>query len=177
MVLRYWLAQATPAKFYERHRARRDTVYARYLGNFNILTYLIRHNDPSAMFLISTNPSKPRVFSVDNDVAFNGQVRTQDNIWNWQTILVDRLPRATVERLRAVPYERLRDALGVLVQFDLQNGQLVSVTPGASIDETRGVRRSGNVVQFGLTASEIADVASRLRRLLNDVDRQKIQVF
>ena len=176
IVLKYWLLQVTPEDFFDRDRARRDTVYARYLGNFNIVTYLIRHNDSNmGNFLISESPDKPRVFSVDNGVAFESEV--SDRGHEWRDLRVERLPGATIERLRRLTPERLREVLAVLVQFEVQNDLLVAVSPGTNLSEGRGVRRSGSVVQFGLTAREIRGVADRLRNLLKDVDEGKLKVF
>jgi hypothetical protein len=176
VVLQYWLAQVTPDDFYDRDRARRDSLYAYHLGIFNILTYLIRHNDENVgNFLVSQAETLPRVFSVDNGVAFESQV--SDRGFAWRNIRVERLPRSTIERLRSVTPERLREALGVLVQFEVQNGMLVAMPPGPNLDEGRGVRRSGTTIQFGLTSREIRGVESRLRSLLEDVDKNKIRVF
>lgn len=175
-VLQYWLQQVTSGGFYDRDRARGDTVYARYLGNFNILTYLIRHSDANVgNYLISQSSAKPRVFSVDNGVAFDSQV--SDRGFEWRNIRVERLPHATIERLRAITLERLRESLGVLVQFEVQAGVLVAVARGDNLDDGRGVRRSGGVVQFGLTEAEIRRVAQRLRELLRQVDEGKRKVF
>jgi hypothetical protein len=175
-VLQYWLLAVTPEKFYDKDRAKTDTTYARYLGNFNILTYLIRHSDSNqGNFLISQSPTKPRVFSVDNGVAFESQV--SDRGFEWRNMRVDRIPAGTVERLRAITPEMLREKLGVLVQFANRNGQLIAEPPGANMDDGRGVRHSDTMVQFGLTSREIRGVEDRLRRLLEDVDKGKLKVF
>jgi len=175
-VLQYWLLAVTPENFYDRDRAKADTTYARYLGNFNILTYLIRHNDANqGNFLISQSPTMPRIFSVDNGVAFESQV--SDRGYEWRNMRVDRLSAKTVERLRAITPERLRERLGVLVQFGIRDGLLVAEPAGANLDEGRGVRRSDTTVQFGLTSREIRGVEDRLRRLLEDVDKGKLKVF
>ncbi len=176
VVLQYWLLQVSPDDFYDRNRARRDTVYARYIGNFNILTHLIRHNDSNqGNFLISRNEAKPRVFTVDNGVAFDSEV--SDRGYVWRNLRVERLPRATVERLRSVTPERLQEALGVLVQFEERDGELVAVPRGANLDGGKGVRRAGNVVQFGLTDREIRGIAERVRRLVEDVDAGKTRLI
>ena len=41
----------------------------------------------------------------------------------------------------------------------------------------RGVRIKDGVVQMGLTREEISGVASQMKRLLNQVDRGKVQVY
>jgi hypothetical protein len=174
-VLQYWLLLVSPENVYDRDREKSDTAYARTLGNFNILTYLIRHNDSNqGNFLISLS-GRPRVFSVDNGVAFDSQV--SDRGYAWRNIRVDRLPKAAVDRLRAITPEMLQAKLGVLVQFENRNGQLVAVPPTENIDKGRGVRHSDTVFQFGLADREIRGVESRLRSLLENVDKGKIGVF
>jgi hypothetical protein len=176
VILQYWLLQVSPENIHDRNRERSDSVYARHLGNFNIFTYLIRHNDSNVgNFLISGNQEKPRVFSVDNGLAFESEI--SDRGYVWRNIRVERLPRATIERLRTITPERLREALGVLAQFEIRAGQLIAVEKTANLDANRGVRRSGTSVQFGLRESEIRGVESRLRNLLKDVDEGKIRVF
>jgi len=176
VILQYWLLQVTPENFHDRNRERSDTVYARYLGNFNILTYLIRHNDSNVgNFLISGNAEKPRVFTVDNGLAFESEISNRG--FAWRNIRVERLPRSTVDRLRSITPERLRETLGVLAQFEIRTGALARVDRGANLDANRGVRRSGNMVQFGLRESEIRGVENRLRDLLKNVDEGKIKVF
>jgi hypothetical protein len=176
LVLQYWLLRVTPENFYDRDRAREDTLYARHLGDFNILTYLIRHNDSNeGNFLISTFDGNPRVFSVDNGLAFNSEV--SDRGYEWRNMRVERLPHATVERLRAITPQQLRDRLAVLVQFEVQGDRLVAVEPGENFDEGRGVRRRDGTVQFGLTDREIRGIESRLRDLLEDIDNGEIEVF
>lgn len=176
VVVQYWLLQVTPDDFFDRDRARDDSVYARYLGNFNIFTYLIRHNDSNVgNFLISQYAGKPRIFSVDNGLAFNSEVSNRG--YEWRNLQVKRLPRGTVERLRTITPEMLRQKLGVLAQFEVRGDMLVQVEPGANIDPGDGVRRKDDIVQLGLTDREIDGIESRLRKLLEDVDKGDIEVF
>jgi len=175
IVLQYWLLQVTDEDVWDRDRARSDTVYARHVGNLNILTYLIRHNDSNkGNFLISTFAANPRVFAVDNGLAFRSEL--SDRGYEWRRFRVDRLPRATVERLRAITDEDL-EALGVLVQFEQEGPLLARVPVGPNLDPRRGVRHQNGIVQLGLTSREISDLASRLRNLLKDVDEGKMAVF
>jgi hypothetical protein len=173
VVLQYWLSMVTPDNFWDPRRADQDTVYARHVGNFNALTYLIRHHDSNVgNFLISEYEPSPRVFSVDNGVAFSAPPSNRGT--EWRNLRVRRLPRHTIERLRAITREDLDRALATLVEFEVQDGQLVAVTPGENISPGRGVRRSGNRIQLGLTRPEINAIESRLRNLLNQVDRGRI---
>jgi len=175
ILLQYWLMQVTPEDVWDKDRLARDSVYARHVGNLNVLTYLIRHNDANVgNILISTLESNPRLFSVDNGLAFGSEVSNRG--YAWRNLRVDRLPAATVERLRRIAPEQLQ-ALGVLVQFERQGPMLVPVAIGDNRNPGRGVRDVDGVVQLGLTEREIRDVQSRLRRLLEDVDEGKIRTF
>ena len=177
VALQYWLSSVTSKNLFDPVRFRTDTVYARHLADMNILTYLIRHSDSNAgNFLISQDSTAPHVYSVDNGIAFSSE--TSDRGFAWRDLRVDRLPRGTVERLRAIPSERLDETLGVLAQFAITaRGELVPAAPGPALNGKQGVRRLGNIVQFGLTQSEIDGVRSRLRDLLKRVDNGTIGLF
>ncbi len=176
MVMQYWLSQVTNENFYDRARFESDSVYARHFADFNILTYLVRHNDSNiGNFLISLNPAKPRVFSVDNGVAFRSEA--SDRGFTWRDLRVDRLPHATVERLRRITREDLERTLGVIAHFEIHNGELIYGEATANLAPNRGVRKTDHAVQFGLTTAEIRDIERRLRQLLERVDEKKLEVF
>jgi hypothetical protein len=176
LVVQYWLQQVTPDNYYDRNRFASDSVYARHFADFNVLTYLIRHMDMNAgNYLISTEPSNLRVFAVDNGVAFRSE--PSDRGYEFRDLRVDRLPRGTVERLRGVTEEDLHRTLGVLLQFEIRNNELVAVPPTANMNDGRGVRRSDTMIQFGLTRAEIRDVYNRLTNMLERVDSGRITVF
>jgi hypothetical protein len=163
--LQYWLTGVRPDNFWNPARARSDTVYARHIGNLNILTYLINHNDSNVgNFLISESEESPRVFAVDNGVAFSSQPSNRGSVW--RELNVTRLPRHTVERLRTLKRADLERVLGVLVEFRIEDGHLVPVEPGANMSAGRGVRRSADRIQFGLTSQEIRQIDQRLHDLL-----------
>jgi hypothetical protein len=175
ILLQYWLMQVTPEGVWDKDRLASDSVYARHVANLNVLTYLIRHNDANVgNILISTHAANPRVFSVDNGLAFGSEASNRG--YAWRNLRVNRLPAATVERLRRITPEQLQ-ALGVLVQFEQQGPMLVPAAIGENRGPGRGVREADGVVQLGLTEREIRDVQSRLRRLLEDVDEGKIRTF
>ena len=165
VALQYWLTGVTPEGFWSAERARNDSVYARYIGNFNILTYVIRHSDANVgNYLISTSAERPRVFAVDNGIAF---ASTESNRGTeWRELNVRRLPRATIERLRQVTRKQLEETLGVLAEFDIRDGELVAVPPGENIRPNQGVRRRDGKVQIGLTGSEIGALEARILELL-----------
>jgi hypothetical protein len=71
----------------------------------------------------------------------------------------------------------LHRALDVLLQFEIRDGQLVAVPPTTNLADSRGVRRTDNLIQFGLTGPEIREIYRRLTGLLRDVDSGKVKVF
>lgn len=176
VVLQYFLYNVTGEDVFDRDRFDADTVYARHWANANLLTHLIEHKDSNVdNLLISTNADNPRVFAVDNGVAFRS--RESNRGTRWRRLLVDRFPRATVERLRALTEEDLQEALGVMAQFELQGEQYVRVEPTENLRPGRGVREQDGVVQLGLDNREIRDVWRRIENFLNDVDRGRVEVF
>jgi hypothetical protein len=176
LVVQYWLQQVTPENFYDPARFEADSVYARHFADFNLLTHLIKHMDMNAgNYLVSANPTNPRVFSVDNGVAFRSE--PSDRGYEFRDLRVDRLPRATVERLRRITEEDLLRTLGVLLQYEVRNDELVPVPLTANLSDGRGIRRSDAVVQFGLTRAEIRDVWGRIEDVLERVDSGRITVF
>ena len=176
VIFQYWVPQVTPDAFWNEKRAESDTVYARHIGNMNLLTHLIRHSDANVgNFLISQVPDNPRVFSVDNGVAFRSVPSNRG--LEWRDLRVKRLPKATVERLRGITRAQLDSALAILVELEERDGRLVAVPPGANLSPGRGVRRSGGRIQLGLTTGEIGDIETRLRNLIRSIDRGQIGVF
>lgn len=176
VVLQYWLWNVTGTDFYDQNRLRADSVYARHLADMNILTYLIRHSDANhGNYLISKDSANPRLFSVDNGVAFRSEESNRGT--EWRDLRVDRLPRATVERLRGIQRHELEAALGVLEQFEIRDGELIPMEKSANFAAGRGIRRKDNQLQLGLTTREIAEVHSRLQRLIRQVDSGRIATF
>lgn len=176
VALSYWLNQVSPDGFWDSRRAADDSVYARHIGNMNILTYLIRHRDANVgNFLISGDSANPRVFSVDNGVTFESQ--PSDRGIEWSRIRVDRMPAGTVERLQLITRKDLDRALGVLAEFELRDGRLIPVEPGENMNPGRGIRQSDDRIQIGLTSREISGVENRIRNLLERVRSGRHQVF
>jgi hypothetical protein len=176
-VVQYWLHDIKviadvldPATF------ETDAVYARHIGQLNILTYLIQHRDSNAgNFLIGRQAPGARVFSIDHGVAFAST--DSDRGMLWKDLRVKKLPADAVARLRKITHEDLDARLGVLIQWQLQQGHYVRVPNGANASQYRGVRRNGDTLQMGLTRSEIADVFRQVRRLLDKVDSGDITTF
>ena len=183
VVLQYWLWNTDVADrddIRDRERLENDEAFARHAGNFNLLTYLIRHNDSNAgNFLISTDPANPRIFSVDNGIAFSALFSEESARGTyWRELRIERFPATSIERLRTLTLEDLRAALGVVAQFEFsRDGDFVAVDATENLDPDKGIRRTPTVLQLGLTASEIRNIHRRLTRLIDQVDDGKYEVF
>lgn len=177
VALQYWLFNIAGDDFWDRDRFATDTAYAHHLANFNILTYLIRHNDQNqGNYLISGNTDNPRIFSVDNGLAFESE--RSDQGARWRRLRVDRLPEKTVERLRDLTEPELYRRLETVAQFRVEpDGTLTPVPPEAAVEPDRGVRRTDDMIQFGLTRWEIQGVWRRVEHLLGEVEDGHIEVF
>jgi hypothetical protein len=150
-----------------------DAVYARHIGQLNVFTFLIEHGDSNVgNFLVSRATEGARVFSIDNGVAFASGESDRGKLW--QKLRVKRLPADTVERLRGVTENALHERLGTLAQWQLQDGRYVPVPPDANLAPNRGVRKKDEVVQLGLTRSEILAIWRQRARLLQEVDAGRI---
>jgi hypothetical protein len=153
-----------------------DETYAWHFANANILTHLIDHKDGNhGNVLVSMDHENRRVFAVDNDVAFSSRVSDQGD--RWRHLQVERLPAATIDRLREVTREDLERKVAVVAEFEIVDGYLHPVEPGENLSPRRGVRVTADRVQFGLTPREIRDVERNIQRLLRDVDRGRIATF
>lgn len=177
VVLQYWLQDVTLVEdAYDPARFARDRVYARHIGQLNILTYLIEHRDSNlGNFLISTAERGSRVFSVDNGVAFEAEESDRGELW--KDLRVRELPADAIERLRRLDKAALHSRLAVLAQWELRDGHYVRVPPGGNLAPHSGVRTRGRVVQMGLTAHEILTLSFRLERLLQEVNHGHIRTF
>jgi hypothetical protein len=174
VVLQYWLWNVTAKDIWDKSRFERDTVYARHFANLDLFTYLILHSDSNGgNVLISSVTSNPRLFAVDNGVAFSRRERS-DRGTKWRRLRVKSLPRKTLERLRAITREDLERRLGVVAQFRLVGDQLVPETPTEPLNPKRGLRRSADIVQLGLTKGEIGQIWDRIRKVIKKVDEGKI---
>jgi hypothetical protein len=173
-VVQYWLSDIKViADVYSPVRFAADPLYARHIGQLNVLTYLIRHRDSNVgNFLVGKAELGARVFSIDHGVAFASIDSDRGELW--QAMRVNRLPADTVERLRQVTPQLLADRLGVLAQWQLESGRYVPVASGRNLAVNRGVRREGDALQMGLTRSELLAVQRLLTKLLEQVDHGKV---
>jgi hypothetical protein len=175
-VVQYWLSDIKViADVLDPARFDADALYARHIGQLNVLTYLIDHRDSNAgNFLIGKAPTGARVFSIDHGVAFASI--DSDRGEAWKQMRVNRLPADTVARLRAITVPVLEQRLGVVAQWKLEGDRFVPVPLGPNVSPGRGVRRQGKDLQMGLTKSEIAAVNRLRERLLQRIDDGEITV-
>jgi hypothetical protein len=154
----------------------RDAMYRRSVANTNLLTYVIRHGDPhNAQFLLERTPQGLRTYVVDNSIGFRS---VKNPIYflreDWAKIRVPRLPKRSVERLRALTKE---DFAGLVTVNELsrQGRQLVRLaTPGPATGDESAMSWSGSRLRIGLTRGEIELVESRIRDLLARPDLASI---
>lgn len=178
-VLTYWLNNVNADQVLDASRFDSDPAYRQSVANLNLLTYLIDHHDTRpSNFLVSTDKAHPRTFSIDNGLAFSGYRNPlfMFTKTNWAKILVPALPREQLERLRKLTRRDL-DTLLTVSQYSVTSSGMVEVPPTSAFSESSGVRREGDVIQFGLTRKEVDGVAVRLKALLERVDRGEIKVF
>ncbi len=177
-----WMKDVTvPDELYDSQRFRDDPVYAGFMSDFNILTYLIGHKDGRpGNFLAARNQERRQVFAVDNGVAFD---IAMGGIWynwfvpNWNAIRIPAVRKESVDRLRALKPEDL-DHLGVLVQFELdENGIYQNVAHTENLDDGEYVRITDRVIQLGLKDDEIEEIWERIEALIADVDDGEIGTF
>ena len=96
-VVQYWLSeiQSIP-DVYSPERFATDPVYARHIGQLNVLTYLIRHRDSNlGNFLLGKAEVGARVFSIDHGVAFASEDSDRGELW--KDLRVNQLPADAVE--------------------------------------------------------------------------------
>jgi hypothetical protein len=176
--LAVWLSNATqPEHAFDPELFSRNSQYAYHFGNLNLLHYIVKHRDArTSNFLMSIDPGNPKVFSIDNGIAF-GATLYNFFTWHFNKIRIDRLPRRSIDRLRQLRRVDL-DRLGVLSELRADpEGVLRSVTPGPNLDCNEGNRVRPGIVQIGLTSTEINAIAVRIQKLLGRIDRGKLSLF
>jgi hypothetical protein len=172
VVLQSWLGDVDVLQRPDSSRLR-DPEYARRLGYLNLLTYLVRHADANPGNVLISTVESPRMFAVDNGVAFRSPDSPRGTLW--KDLHLPTFPAETLSRLRALTRSGLDDALAVVAQFEVrEDGRLEAVPPTARINPNRGVDRVGDIIQFGLTDLELDDVWSRLQELLGMVGRGEL---
>jgi hypothetical protein len=176
VTLQYWLNAVTSDSVFDLKRFERDTSYARHLADLNVVTYLIKHNDANAgNVLLSSNPVNPRLFAVDNGLAFG--IEESDRGTEWRQLRVPRVSLGTAEKLRKITREDLERTLGVLAEYEIRDGVIVPVEKTANTSRGRGVRKNDTRLQLGLTRLEIDGVEQRMKSLLRQVDSGRLKTF
>jgi hypothetical protein len=173
-VAQYWLSDVKViADVYDAARFGSDPVYARHIGQLNVLTHLIQHRDSNVgNFLIGRAERGARVFSIDHGVAFASSDSDRGKLW--RDMRVTQLPEDTIARLRRITPEQLESRLAVLAQWRLQDGRYVPAPLGPNLAARRGVRRVDGQLQMGLTSMEIWAIQRLLDGLLQRVDKGEI---
>ena len=176
-VIQHWLPDVVgPADAWDAARFEADPKYARQIANVNILTYLIRHKDSNkGNILLSADLAAARAWVIDSGVAFASA--RSDRGTQWKDMRVPRVPADTITRLRALDLDQLSGALAVVAQFEVRDHKVVAVPPTAPFHKHDGVRRSRNVVQLGLTATELGDVEQRRKELLAKIASGALPTF
>ncbi len=177
-VLSVWLENVTlPEQLLDVKRFEENEGYARHLARFNLVTYLILHQDGRrGNFLVSTDPEDRRVFAVDNGVAFSG-------IWynwfvpNWKRIRVPALDQRSFERMRELDAEDLESLAVVAELRRLPDGMLVPVPAGPIRERDEGVRIDGPTLQLGLTEDEIENLFERIEELIEEVEEGDLSIL
>lgn len=179
--LSMWLSDVeVPDRVYDPERFVRDANYAYYLGNLNILTYLIQARDTRrGNILASTHQADRKVFAVDNGISFGVLIFNwfYPPTYHWQQLRVPSLPRDAIDKLRKLERADL-DGLATVIELDADAEGILRVhAPGQPFDPDEGVRVQGTRVQFGLTRAEIDAVWTRLGHLLSEVEAGRIGLF
>ncbi len=173
-----WLQNVSqPARAFDPERFARDARYAFHFANLNLLAYLIAHRDArGSNFLMPTDPSDSRVFSIDNGIAFGG-VLYNFFTWHFDELRTVGLPRQSIERLRRISRQDLT-RFGILGQLAADSsGVLRAVTPGDNLDPEAGVRVAPDRIQFGLTVGELDAMEQRRVDLLVRIDAGEISLI
>jgi hypothetical protein len=165
-------------EIYDKKRFMNDAVYARSLSNMNLLTYLIQHRDGRCgNFMISTDPSNYRIYSIDNGISFDSFWYRNYGTPNWESIFVPAFRKKAIDRLRKLTRKDL-DSLGVAIEMRAdENGILRIVPEGKNMDPSKGARIAPGRVQFGLKKSEIDGLEERIKELLDAIDQGRLATF
>ncbi len=180
-VLSLWLkdlrSPKTEEDLYDEARFRSDGVYAYFMSNFNIVTYLIDHRDGTFdNFLLSTNDARRQVFSPDNGLSI-GAIPYNFFLKNWNKMRIPAVRKVSVERLRKIERTDL-DKLAVLTQFERDDQGVYRLVDSASpIDPDDGVSIQDGTVQLGLTTEELDDLYVRIQDIVNWADSGSLMTF
>jgi hypothetical protein len=157
----------------------RSRSYRRSLANLNLLAHLISHGDSHpAQFVVAGDRAHPRVYLVDNTIAFSGYKNPSiPPEWNWSRLRVPAVPGDSVARLASLGKADVR-RLAVVEQYRVDSGQLVPTDPLAPTSKPEtGLRWRSGDLQIGLTHAEIERLWERIQDLLRGVESGRIRTF
>lgn len=177
-VLSYWIEGIRELHGFSKSRFKADLPYRAAIANLNLFTYLIDHRDPRpSNFAITRDRDAPRAFSIDNGLAFSGLKNPRAVFLNeWEHLIIPMVPHDKIERLRRITREDL-DKLATVAEFSIEGDTLKPIPPTAAFKDEDGVRMKDNVVQLGLTTSEIDDIEHRIKDLLHRVDTGDLPTY
>lgn len=170
-VLAYWVEGLSSDDVLDEVSWNRDPVYRDNLGNLNVLTILVGHQDSIGdNFYRSTDAPRSHVLSVDNGLAFGAMGANPVQLFSskWSHARVDAVSARTVARLKKIEAGEF-DRFRVVSQLQLKDGSYVTVDPTEPLEPTKGVSKKDGVVQLGLSVEELTDVQVRLAKLLGDI--------
>jgi hypothetical protein len=176
-VFAFWLDNVTADDVLDGERFKRDAAYRYHLSNANVLTTLVGHQDSlGENMVVSTDPDHPRVFAIDNGLAFGAMginpVALISSAWGDMRVPV--VAEKTATRLRAINADDL-ETLRVVAQMTRRKNGLVHVKQTEPMATDEGVRRAGDVVQWGLTVDEVKEVHRRMVDLIAEIQKNELR--
>jgi hypothetical protein len=153
--------------------------YRQSIADLNLLTYLIHHGDAhDKQFLITKDRRSPRVYSVDNTIAFEA-IKNPMLIFreDWSAIHVPALSKRSIARLTSRSADDW-SRLTTIEQYQKRDGELVPAPPESPVGPPdTGIRWVGLGMQIGLTEAEVAGVRQRLSNLVKQVRDGKLRTL
>ena len=177
VMMQYWLNEVSiGGEIYDKEKFNTNAVYAKHFANTNIMTFIISHKDSNeGNLLTSINGDNPRVFSVDNGVTFSSPESDKGTIW--RNLHVKKLPKKTIDKLKTITLDDLNRQLGVVAQLYVTDNGVEVVEPTKNLKPNRGVRQEGNIIQIGLTKSEIKSVNRKIQYIVKRANKGKYDLF
>jgi hypothetical protein len=187
-ILSYWLEHVESVEdsrlledahgnLLDEHLFWENEAYRRSLANLNLLTYLIDHDDSHEnQFLVSESRKSPRLYSVDNSMAFE-TAKNPTLKQHWSDLRVPALPRDKIERLSALDFEDIR-RLSVIEQYENRAGRLLHVAPSPRSKKLNfGFRWAKGDLEVGLNRKEIDNLWWRIRSLVQLSRHRQVPMF
>jgi hypothetical protein len=163
-------------QLFDPQRFATDDVYRRNLAILNLVTHLVNNRDAHAgQFTLYTTPW--HAFLIDNSLAFRAIPNPRTIlIQDLSFILVPSIPESVATRLRTIERDEL-DALRVIEEYELRDGLLQRVEPGAPFEGDAFVRRAADRLQLGLPEVDVEDLWTRIVALRGELDAGRLTTF